>query len=158
MKTASKGWLVMLAAGILSFAFNAMAVQPNPQCVQNAKNELEFCKNVCKEDFLAHKDLCLNVEHSCANACRVGHSACVEQPLENLEACKDTCNDAFETARQSCLKQFTEGTAERHQCIDHAQVLAFQCRDHCHEGVAEALSRCGKTLRGCMNACPPAPK
>lgn len=134
-----------------------LALEPNPQCVKDAQNELEQCKANCRDNFVAEKDLCRKVSHDCADNCRSIHSACVEYPLDAFDNCKDGCNDNLQDAKEDCRHQFGEGTVERHQCIDAAQTAAFQCRDNCREGLSGTLKQCNKDLRSCLKACPPPP-
>jgi hypothetical protein len=143
--------------GLLWTVSAAMAVEDDPQCVEDAREAKKLCDAACREQYQVSKDECRNVDHDCAEACRAGRRACFDQPLADLQACVEGCNSTHETKRADCRAQFEAGTPERDQCIDQAQVEAFQCRDQCRENVGRAaLKQCRKTFRACIGACPPA--
>jgi hypothetical protein len=144
-------------AGLLA-ASHAKAVETDPQCVASEANEMAFCKAVCQANFKTAKDLCRNIDHDCAETCRAGLEGCLDGPngpLTQLDACRIGCADDLESAVTNCRNTTTIGTPERDQCVDAAQVLAFQCRDTCREGVATGLRQCRDLLKGCIQACPP---
>lgn len=145
----------LVAATVL--AAPSFAHEDTRPCVGDAKGEMQLCKAACKETFRAEKDLCRNVDHDCADACRAGLEVCILEPVTELQDCKDKeCNDPLEAAKAQCRQQFPPETPERDKCIDAAQVVAFQCRDACREGVRDELKLCRKALRACIKACPPA--
>jgi len=156
MKHVNLLFIAVLLSGVLGYTSLAMGVGSNAQCVDDARKEYEFCKDACQENFLVDKDLCRNVNHDCADNCRAGHSTCVDPYLERLESCKDACDAALETQKHSCREQYGEGTSERHNCIDSAQIAGFVCRDTCREGVSTDLKQCSKVLTTCIKKCPPA--
>jgi hypothetical protein len=162
MKIATKISLVLVvlvAAGIGSTVF---AKSPNAGCVKDAAQAKVLCKAQCEQTFLAAKDLCRNIDHDCADQCRAGLVLCLEGsnqdgPLPVLDACVDTCNATLETAKANCRQLYPQGSADRANCIDQAQVTAFQCRDTCREGVAAAIRACRMTFHTCIMACPAPP-
>ena len=145
------GWLTASAAA---------AVQANPECVASARNNRKVCVLACQEEFQVEKDACRNINHECAEDCREIRKACFDVPLSTLRACVQAANDALEAAindpETGCKALHPAGTPERDQCIDAAQVTAFQARDACREGLnREALKACRKAHRACLRLCPP---
>lgn len=158
-------WLAfgaLVAAAVISRS-PVGAIMPNPQCVKDARAEMRQCKATCQDDFVAAKDLCRNVDHACADACRAGREVCVAGPLGALAACKDSCNATRDSAVSSCRQQFgqngqTPDPAQLDQCIDAAQTAAFQCRDTCRENLDRgALKLCRQIFRACIHVCLPPP-
>ena len=141
----------------------ARAIMPNPQCVQDARAEMLQCKSTCQDNFVVAKDMCRNVDHSCADACRAGRDACVAGPLGALQSCIDGCDTTLYGAKTDCRNQFgqngtTPDPAQLDQCIDNAQITAFTCRDGCRENLdKKALKQCRITFQACIRACPPPP-
>jgi len=149
---------LFVALGCLAFSGNATALTANPQCVRDAHGDYKLCAMACRENLQVDKDLCRNVDHDCAEACRAGRQACVDVPLGELQTCKAGCNSDLAAARQACKDNNPEGSPERDACIDAAQVVAFQCKDTCREGVRDELQLCRRSFRACMRACPPTPE
>jgi len=145
---------LFLSALFLAGASAAMASETNPQCSRDATTQAQLCKAGCRDDFLTAKDMCRNINHDCADLCRASREDCVSGPLDSLETCVDDCDASLESAKEICRQQFAPDTPERDQCIDDAQVTAFQCRDACREGVIKALRQCRVTFRVCIQACP----
>lgn len=158
MRFASLATLIggILAGAILLGAGPAAAIAQNPECILDARDDFLACKVVCREAYRVEKDLCRNIDHDCADACRAGHQTCVEPPLTALAACKAACNATLAGEKQNCRDLYEPETPERDQCIDAAQVIAFQCRDTCREGVRAEIRLCRQVLRACARACPPA--
>lgn len=149
------GSALLVTAGL---SLPPLAAEPNPECVRDAVQELILCKATCREEFQATKDTCRNIDHDCADSCRAGLVACLDGPtgpLTEFEACRDDCSTTLDAAKEACREQFAEGTPERDQCIDQAQLAAFSCRDACREGVATAVRACRLAFRTCILACPP---
>jgi hypothetical protein len=150
--------LAIIFSGALMFSSSAMAVTPNPQCVQDAKNERNLCVVKCQEEFRADKDGCRNVDHDCADGCREDYVGCVDPYLTDLATCKAACQTTLDTTKANCrTNNPIVGSVERDVCIDGAQLAAFLCRDTCRENVAADLKSCSNTFRACIKACPPAP-
>jgi hypothetical protein len=147
---------VVGSAAIL-IAATAWGVTQNPQCVLDAKNEKQLCTQTCQDNFRAAKDLCWNVNHDCADACRAGRDTCVAPIYTALQTCIDGCKATLDTAEANCRALYAKGTSERDTCIDQAQVVAFSCRDTCRENLdRNGLKQCRKVFRSCLQACPPA--
>jgi len=125
------------------------------ECKQDARAESKDCKMLCSEVFRTEKDLCLDVDHECAEGCRANRNGCVDPILDLREACMEPCRTTVEAAKVGCKQQFAEGSVERDQCIDAAQMVAFACRDSCREGFRYELRQCRFDNRECIKACPP---
>jgi hypothetical protein len=147
--------LAIILSGTLILISSAIAVTPNPECVQDAKNEKNLCVAKCQEEFRVDKDACRNVDHDCADACREGFETCVEPFLTKLATDKADCLATLEAAKVTCRGLYGAGTQERDTCIDQAQLVTFACRDLARENVASGLIACRDAFRTCIKACPP---
>ena len=127
------------------------------QCRRDAKTAYKSCKVTAREEFQFQKDACRNRDHDCVEQCRANRDACREPVEIQLAAATDQCRATRDAAVQNCRALFADGTAEQDQCIDNAQVSAFQCRDQAHEAARPGLEGCGDGFRTCAEACPPAP-
>jgi len=146
-----------IGLGFVLFAATAWGFTRNPQCVKDGAKEKQACVDTCKENFQAAKDTCWNVEHSCMDACRAGRDLCVAPIYAALQACIDGCKATLESAKTDCRAMYGDGTPERDQCIDLAQLTAFSCRDTCWENRDKAaLKTCRNLFLSCRKACPPA--
>jgi hypothetical protein len=153
-----------------AFALCAQACPPpdppssvNPsQCKVDAKNVYVACKNTCIEEFQINKDACRNRDHTCVEGCRENREACrapVEDELaSDIAACNLTLHGdgTLENpgAIETCKSLYAEGTPERDQCIDNAQVDAFQCRDQAREDARPGFQACRDDFRTCAQGCP----
>jgi len=122
------------------------------QCITMASDEYKECKSDCKEAFQAAKDACTNKDHVCVDACREGRASCIEDT--GLEVAIDACNDGREVAVATCKSIYGPDTPERDQCIDNAQLDAFQCRDGAREAAKPSLVDCRKGFKACRDVCP----
>jgi hypothetical protein len=147
--------LAIILTGACVLTSLAVAVTPNPECVQDAKEERNLCIVKCQEEFRVDKDACRDVDHDCADACREGFETCVEPFLTILTTCKAVCLTNLTTAKAAC-SSITD-PVQRDFCIDGAQLAAFGCRDTCREDVASSLKACRIGFRACIKACPPPP-
>ena len=162
MKIATKIPLVLAVLVVAAIGAASFAATPNPGCVKDATQAKTLCNAQCQQTFLAAKDMCRNIDHDCADACRAALGVCLDGtnqngPLPTLDACVDVCNASLETAKANCRQIYQPGTTDRANCIDQAQVTAFQCRDTCREGVAAEIRACRMTNHACIMACPPPP-
>ena len=149
-------WLVCGALAIF-MAPAAWALTKNAECVLDAKAQKQLCVSTCQENFRFAKDLCWNVDHDCADACRAGRDVCVAPIYAALQNCLDPCSTTLEAAKTVCRNLWAEGTPERDTCIDDAQGVAFGCRDTCREQLdREGLIACRAQFRACITACPAA--
>lgn len=122
-------------------------------CIKAAKAEYRECGADCKEAYQVAKDACLNRDHECVDICRAYRAVCID--ATGLEAALDVCGDDRETAIANCKALYGPDTPERDQCIDNAQVEAFQCRDLARETYRPAVKLCRKGFTACAKACPP---
>src|SRR5207249_2291714 len=72
-----------------------------------------------------------------------------------IDAVLAACNARLDQDRAKCRQDHPNDPTGLDQCIDQAQLLAFQCRDQAREDAAPALSACRATFRACAGACPP---
>jgi len=128
----------------------------NPrQCRRDAKAAHKSCKATCRESLQFQKDVCRNRDHDCVEQCRTERDVCREPVETDLETRVAQCRADRDAAVQNCRALFADGTAEQDQCIDNAQVAAFQCRDAAVEAVRPGFATCGEGFRTCAQACPP---
>jgi len=119
----------------------------NP-CKREAKGEAKDCGAGCKETFQAAKDGCLDRDHACVEACRLTRVQC--RLASGLDGLIDDCNDALEARRALC-------PAGDDDCIDGAQIDAFECRDAARDRKKPRLKECRRDFRTCaQEACGPA--
>jgi hypothetical protein len=145
---------VVLFGGVL-MASSAVAWTPaDPLCIGDAKEEFKVCVSKCQAELKVDKDSCHQVDHQCAEKCREAFEKCVDVPLTQLAECKLHCNSLFEGTRDDCRASYSPGTWQRDKCIDHAQRVAFGCRDQCRENVQWDLTQCRKAFSVCIRACP----
>ena len=132
---------------------------PNPtgrkQCMIDALAAYTTCRAECKEDFQVAKDACKNRDHACVEQCRDQRAECRSTPLAQRQQAIDQCNATRDAAKDNCKSLYGEGTPERDQCIDNAQVAAFECRDQANEDARPALKQCRDQFQSCVQACPP---
>jgi hypothetical protein len=125
----------------------------NGPCVRDATHNKLDCFTGCKDDFQVAVDACIMRDHSCVDACRSGRNAC--RVATGFDAHIAQCNADLGVARANCRAHFADGSPELDQCIDAAQVVAFQCRDHARELAKPALRACRRAFLACARACPP---
>jgi hypothetical protein len=131
------------------------AVDP-VECKRTAKTIYKECRATCREDFQFQKDVCLNRDHACVEQCRADRDTC-RQPFEDdLESDLAACGATRQLRVDNCKSTYAEGTPERDQCIDNAQVAAFQCRDAAREKARPGFEGCRLQFRTCAQGCPPA--
>lgn len=123
-------------------------------CLDEAVQDKKACKADCREAFQTAKDACLNRDHACVEVCRAERSEC--RDATGIDAALLACESTLEDARAQCRATTAPGTPERDQCVDQAQVVAFQCRDTARENARPALKECRATFKTCARACPPA--
>ncbi len=146
--------LLVLITGVSIGTAIAKDRDPAQQCIREAAKDYQECRKGCQTDFKDAKDICRDVDHSCAVGCATGLEQCEEIPLTTLQSCKNNCNSTLDTDKQNCRSQNPKGTEALDSCIDQAQVDAFLCRDECREGVSGALQQCRVVFRTCIGACP----
>jgi len=147
-----------------SFKVCALACGPsvpaNPdgvkQCKLDAVQAYADCKAASQDDFHVTMDACLNRDHNCVEQCRADRDTCAQPVLNQLASDVGACNATRDAAIQNCQNLYGDGTPEQAQCIENAQVAAFQCRDQSRENAWAGLNGCGWDFRMCAQACPPA--
>jgi len=134
--------------------------QPDPvavaQCKDTAKQSFRTCNANCLEDFQVAVDACLNRDHACVERCRADRDGCRQPILDQLNSDIAACNARRDSDIQNCKNIFPEGSPEQEQCIDNAQVQAFECRDQARENARPGLESCRQAFRSCVQQCPPA--
>lgn len=139
----------------------ASAASVDRACKADAKAEKKECQLLCKEEFRIDLDLCRNVDHECAEACRAGREFCLygddtnPGPLARRAACKAACKDTQQASKQTCRDEFAAETPERAECIAAANLEAFLCRQPCRAGIGAEVKLCRRINKACMRACPP---
>ena len=98
------------------------------QCKQTAKDNFRTCRANCREDFQVAVDACLNRDHACVEQCRADRQTCRQPTLDRLSSDIAACNARRDSDIQNCKDLYADGTPERDQCIDNAQVAGFECR------------------------------
>jgi len=126
------------------------------QCKQTAKDNFRTCRANCREDFQVAVDACLNRDHACVEQCRADRQTCEQPTLDRLNSDIAACNARRDSDIQNCKDLYADGTPERDQCIDNAQVTGFECRDQARENARPGLQTCREHFRDCVRACPPA--
>jgi len=150
---ARNGLRLSLALGFaVSFTAQASAGDVG-QCIYASKGEYKECKADCKEEYQTAKDACSNKDHVCVDACREERAECRE--ATGFDAAIDACNDQREDDIANCKMLYPPDTDARDQCIDNAQLAAFQCRDQVREDNKDELTACRSAFKACREACPP---
>ena len=165
--------VAVLGVGIAFAPATSSALEKNPECVLDARDDYKDCKFDCRELFRSEKDLCRNVDHECADNCRQGRQACLWGdpddpndlgPMGEREGCKAECKATLQAGKDDCRAQdFADPNSPAYdpvaldECIDAHQVVAFQCRDQCREGTRAQIRACRAGAKACILACPPAP-
>ncbi len=143
------GSLAVLAVWIAAVVPSAASAG---KCVEAAKAEYLDCKTECREEMLIAKDACINRDHDCVQVCRAYREEC--ELATGLEEALAACQAQLQADRQSCRDQFPPDSPEFDQCIDLAQIAAFQCRDSAREAAGPALKECRSAFRQCVRECP----
>lgn len=126
------------------------------QCKLDAKTAYKTCTATCLEDFQLDKDACRHRDHACVEQCRADREVCRQPVVQQLENDIAACNATRDAAIANCKSLYGDGTPERDQCIDNAQVAAFECRDQAHENSQPGFATCRQNFKTCAQACPPA--
>jgi hypothetical protein len=146
--------LIASVSTALAVLLAAPAARAKDFCVVDAKSELRDCKTTCTEDFQVAKDSCTNRDHACMEVCRARREEC--RLATGIDTDFAACQATLQQAKQRCRNTNPPGSAALDQCIDQAQVVAFQCRDDARERAKRALKACRRAFRACAQACPPA--
>jgi hypothetical protein len=87
-------------------------------CKADAKMVALECKAGCREQRQIQRDLCLNRDHVCVEACRAGRDACrtpIEDGLDAAYVAAFRCRDA---AREAARPLFESCGAGFHGCAE----------------------------------------
>jgi hypothetical protein len=147
--------VLALGLGLTTNGARAEGGATRSQCVADARAEARTCTQLCRDDFLATKDACRDLDHDCAEAARTERTSCVGDVLSALAACVvDECGE-FATQIAQCRETYPVGDPQRDACVDNAQLLRFQCRDACRESVQlhAGLRACRVEFRSAIQAC-----
>ena len=126
------------------------------QCQVDAKSAYVACKAGCREDFQVQIDACKNRDHDCVEGCRAARDTC-RQPIEDtLDSDIAACNTQRDSDVATCKTLFADGTPEQENCIEQAQVDAFECRDQARENARPGFLACRDQFKTCVTSCPPA--
>ena len=145
-------------------AFRSCAAQCGPpapgdgsakQCKADALAAYKSCGADCREGFQVEKDACKNRDHACVEQCRSDRADCRAPINEQLRSDEAQCKATRDQAVDNCKSLYAEGTPERTQCIDNAQVAAFECRDQARENAHPGYAACRQQFQSCAQACPP---
>jgi len=144
-----------LAVAMLAVLAGVYAAEAGDPCVGEAKGTLTECRTQCYEDSQLARDNCQNRDHACMEVCRAQREEC--HLATGLDAVIAACNQTLYGDKEDCRNDpdNPEGSPERDQCIDQAQVVAFQCRDAAREAARPALKSCRTSFRTCAKSCPP---
>jgi hypothetical protein len=138
------------------------------QCRIDAKTTFVACKMGCVEDFQIAKDACRHRDHACVEQARADREVCrapVETQLESdIAACNATRggHNPDSGAIGNCWALYgpsgsTPDAVLLDQCVDNAQVAAFECRDQAREDAHPGFEACRQAFKTQVQACPPAP-
>jgi hypothetical protein len=124
------------------------------QCKLDAQTAYKAAKAACVEDFQVEKDACRHRDHTCVEQCRADRDSCRQPTEDQLASDVAACNSTRDTAINNCKSLYADGTPERDQCIDNAQVTAFECRDHANENARPGFQTCRANFQTCVQSCP----
>jgi hypothetical protein len=161
--------MLLVAVGVL----NARA---DATCFQDAKGNYQSCVSQCRSDLVAARLGCRNVDPACGQACLAGRQQCLDgvqnilqtgllpdgSSLANCTGGTDQCKATLQTARHACGAPCQPTDTACNECVDNAQVVAFECRDGCRDSwrtnptVIAMLQSCQSSFKACIRQCPPA--
>ena len=159
---------------------------PDPaQCKIDAKTQYKADKTECVEDYQVQKDACRNKDHLCVEGCRDDRADCRAPVQAQLDSDIAACNQrkcvggSNDGANCSVLSECPGGTKCQRpsitncdnlygpnganpdptaydNCVDQAQVVAFECRDQAREDAHPGFEACRQAFKSCVLGCPPA--
>ncbi|HLY37970.1 MAG TPA: hypothetical protein VKU61_08040 [Candidatus Binatia bacterium] len=168
--------LVAFAVAAL-LAGDASSARADAACFHDARANFASCVSQCRSDFVAAKLTCRNVDPACGAACLAGRAQCRDNvdeilqtgqvpgggTLANCSGGTDQCKATLQAAKQACGAPCQASDTQCNECVDNAQVAAFECRDACRDSwrtnptVIAMLASCQSAFRACIANCPPAP-
>jgi len=145
---------VIVAIGVLGLG-TAYGASTKATCIAQARTAKQSCVKDCQTSFQDARIGCLNIDPTCAAACESTEATCTAPFLAILGPCLDTCDSQLQTAKQACPPLSDPTHAD---CIDQAQLAAFNCRDTCRDDpqVSPGLQECRQAYYACLKGCPPA--
>ena len=152
--TALRFGAVIVIVGVLGLG-TAQAASSKAACIKEARTAKQTCTQSCQTTFEDARLLCLNIDPTCAAACESTEATCTAPFLSTLEPCLSACDAQLQAAKQACPKP-SDPTHD--DCIDQAQLAAFNCRDACHDDptVSSGLQGCRQAYYKCLKGCPAA--
>ena len=168
--------VLVLSTAILLAGSELSAAWADVACVQDARGNYRSCVTQCKSDFVASRLTCRNVDPVCGAACLAGRQTCLDNvqtilqtgqlpdasTLANCTGGTNQCKATLQTAKQACGAPCQASNTQCTECVDNAQVVAFECRDTCRDSwrtnptVIAMLQTCQSSFRACIKLCPPA--
>jgi hypothetical protein len=131
----------------------AAALVCKDPCVEAARQSYRECRSDAAGTFLTSRQLCRGRDLACVRACAEDDLSCIE--ATGLTAALQTCLGDGAAAIQTCLRRFTTQPKQRKQCVDRAQLSAFQCRNQARRSRRRDLARCAVARRRCAQPCGP---
>ena len=122
-------------------------------CLEAARLSYRECRRDAAETHVTSRALCRGRDVACVQACLVGEVNCVA--ATGLGAALRTCLDDGAAAIKKCVTRFTTQAKKRAQCIDKAQLSAFQCRNGARRSRRRDLVACTAEYRQCAVPCGP---
>jgi hypothetical protein len=174
MMTVFRGSLVLSAVMVLAGSGWSEA-RADATCVLKSKANFLACARQCKQDFVDARLLCHNISPACGDACLAGRQVCLDTAttilqtgqlpgggtLANCSGGTDQCKATFEAAKQACHAPCQPADTQCTECVDNAQVVAFECRDTCRDSwrtnptVIAMLQSCQSSFKACIQKCAP---
>jgi hypothetical protein len=126
-------------------------------CRMQAHQNFATCLGTCRTNFQVEIDACHHKSHTCVDACRNDRTSCDAPILATLIAAITACDATRDAAIQNCDNLYPPGSQARADCIEQAQVDAFECREDANEQAQPSLTQCQQNFVPCVQACPASP-
>jgi hypothetical protein len=138
------------------------------QCRMDARDARKTCQAGCVEDSQVAKDVCRHRDHTCVEQCRADREGCRQPVQTQLDSDIALCNatrgshNPESGAIGNCDAQYGPSGSQPDpalldQCIDNAQVAAFECRDTANENAQHpGFETCRENFQSCAEGCPAA--
>lgn len=145
--------LILLLAAARDVVAAGSAAPCGGACFRAARGDARECRGSADAAFVLDRALCLERDPVCVAAC-----------LETAEECRDdtghadaiaACNATLQSALLRCLANHPTAAAKRAQCVDRAQLAAYQCRASARRDDRRALAACTATGDTCRRDCGP---
>ncbi len=140
--------LIALLAGPLAFA----RVCSDP-CLEAARGDWVECRQEATRGFALGRQLCLDRDPSCVQACASRREAC--GAATGIDAVLDACLGQQQATVSDCRDRFRTGSKNRERCIENARIAGFQCRRRARIDTVPALRRCRVDFDVCTDRCGP---